>query len=184
MLRRWSASLWWRSLSAKLSAKPRASRAWSGGSERPGIGTRSDLPWIDGASEVQPTSASGSCPIARAAPVSACLKRSRGDSSAIAGGCYPKRHPGESRDLLRQRRTWRREIPAFAGMTLKRVARSERADQHRVACRARIGADRGFLAADLAPDRIVDDLREARRHAAEIDAGQSGDELADQRILR
>ena len=87
MPRRCSASSWWRSRSAKLSAKPRASRAWSRGSVRPGIGTRSDLPCSAGASAVHATSASGSCPIARAAPVSAVLKRSRGDSSAIARAC-------------------------------------------------------------------------------------------------
>ena len=43
-------SLWWRSLSAKLSANPRASRAASAGSVRPGIGTRIALPCSVGAS--------------------------------------------------------------------------------------------------------------------------------------
>ena len=32
------------------------------------------------------------------------------------------RHPGESRDLVRQGRTWLREVPAFAGMTMWVVA--------------------------------------------------------------
>src|SRR5688500_12495960 len=58
--------------------------AWPRGRLRPGIGSLKFLPAWLGASAVQATSTSASCEIAREAPVSTDLNRSRGVSSAIA----------------------------------------------------------------------------------------------------
>src|SRR4051812_11975793 len=85
-LRAWSAGLWWRSLSAAASAKPRASATSRSGRVRPGIGTFTALPEADGLSAVKPNSSSGSRAIARAAPVSTWRKASSGLSSAAMSG--------------------------------------------------------------------------------------------------
>ena len=67
--------------SCRQSRAPRAPARAAGCA--PASARASHLPCMRGRSAVQPTSASGSCAMARAAPVSASLKRSRGDSSDI-----------------------------------------------------------------------------------------------------
>src|SRR5690606_18818267 len=61
--------------------------------------------------------------------------------------------------------------------------RSEHADQYRISRGGGVRADGGFLAGDLAPDRIVDLSGEVAREAGNIDAGKPGEKLAHQWIL-